>query len=118
MKISRCPECRRPRPTPDRTDRLVGSHLCGHSGFETKPKERTMTGDFEQRRVALSTGVALDVVDMGPKDAPPLIFLHGLPASHPPWPHPLPPFSDHSRFTPPAHTAHRRPSSPPAPPPF
>src|SRR3546814_9040586 len=30
----------------------------------------SMIGDFEQRRVKLSTGVELDVVDMGPKDAP------------------------------------------------
>ena len=41
-----------------------------------------MIGDFEQQRVKLSTGVELDVVDMGPKDAPALIFLHGFPESH------------------------------------
>ena len=44
-----------------------------------------MTADFEQRRVKLSTGVELDVVDMGPRDAPALIFLHGFPESHRTW---------------------------------
>ncbi|MGQ3063266.1 MAG: alpha/beta fold hydrolase, partial [Sphingopyxis sp.] len=36
-----------------------------------------MIGDFEQQRVKLATGVELDVADMGPRDAPVLIFLHG-----------------------------------------
>ncbi len=43
-----------------------------------------MTGDFEQQRVKLATGVELDVVDIGPRDAPVLIFLHGFPESHRP----------------------------------
>jgi pimeloyl-ACP methyl ester carboxylesterase len=40
---------------------------------------------FPQSRVTLSTGVSLDVVDIGPKDAPVLIFLHGFPESHRTW---------------------------------
>ncbi|MCC7393443.1 MAG: alpha/beta hydrolase [Sphingomonadaceae bacterium] len=48
-----------------------------------------MIGDFEQQRVALATGVELDVVDLGPRDAPALIFLHGFPESHRTWRHQL-----------------------------
>lgn len=56
-----------------------------------------MTGDFEQQRVTLSTGVELDVVDMGPRDAPALIFLHGFPESHRTWRYQLPHLSDRFR---------------------
>jgi pimeloyl-ACP methyl ester carboxylesterase len=40
---------------------------------------------MEQKRVKLANGVELDVVDMGPRDAPTLIFLHGFPESHRTW---------------------------------
>lgn len=45
----------------------------------------TDISNFELRRVALATGVELDVVDMGSKEAPALIFLHGFPESHRTW---------------------------------
>jgi pimeloyl-ACP methyl ester carboxylesterase len=40
---------------------------------------------MDQQRVTLASGIALDVVDVGPKDAPALIFLHGFPESHRTW---------------------------------
>ena len=55
-----------------------------------------MSGDFDQVRVRLATGVELDFVDMGPRDAPVLIFLHGFPESHRTWRNQLPHFA--SRF--------------------
>ena len=39
----------------------------------------------EFRRVALSTGVTLNVALAGPADAPPVILLHGFPESHRTW---------------------------------
>lgn len=39
----------------------------------------------EFRRLALSTGVTLNVALAGPKDAPPVILLHGFPESHRTW---------------------------------
>ncbi|WP_353226453.1 alpha/beta hydrolase [Novosphingobium sp.] len=38
-------------------------------------------------RIALGNGIELDVVDVGPRDAPALIFLHGFPESHRTWRH-------------------------------
>jgi pimeloyl-ACP methyl ester carboxylesterase len=40
---------------------------------------------FEQQRIALSTGVTLNVATAGPKDGEPIIFLHGFPESHRTW---------------------------------
>ena len=40
---------------------------------------------IEFRRVALSTGVTLNVALDGPADAPPVILLHGFPESHRTW---------------------------------
>ena len=37
------------------------------------------------KRVQLSTGIALNVVEAGPPDAPPVILLHGFPESHRTW---------------------------------
>ena len=56
-----------------------------------------MIGDFEQQRVKLSTGIELDVVDIGPRDAPALIFLHGFPESHRTWRYQLPHFATRYR---------------------
>lgn len=42
---------------------------------------------FDLTRIALSTGVELDVAIAGPDDAPPLILLHGFPESHRTWRH-------------------------------
>ena len=39
----------------------------------------------EFRRVALATGVTLNVALAGPADAPPVILLHGFPESHRTW---------------------------------
>jgi len=41
----------------------------------------------ELTRVTLPNGIALDVWDSGPKDAPALIFLHGFPENHRTWRH-------------------------------
>lgn len=71
-----------------------------------------MSEDFEQRRVALATGVELDVVDMGPKDAPALIFLHGFPESHRTWRHQLPHFADRFRCIAPDQRGYRGSSKP------
>ncbi len=47
-------------------------------------------------RVALSTGVELDVAVAGDRSAPAMIFLHGFPESHRTWRHQLPEFArDH-----------------------
>ena len=71
-----------------------------------------MTADFEQRRVKLSTGVELDVVDMGPRDAPALIFLHGFPESHRTWRHQLPHFATRFRCIAPDQRGYRGSSKP------
>src|SRR3546814_11200784 len=68
----------------------------------------SMIGDFEQQRVKLSTGVELDVVDMGPKDAPAQIFLHGFPESHRTWRHQLPHFPHRFRCIRPHQRAYPR----------
>ncbi len=68
--------------------------------------------DFEQRRVALDNGIALDVVDIGPRDAPVLIFLHGFPESHRTWRHQLAYFSDRFRCIAPDQRGYRGSSKP------
>ena len=48
------------------------------------------------QRIALSTGVALDVAVAGDAAHPPMIFLHGFPESHRTWRHQLAEFArDH-----------------------
>ena len=71
-----------------------------------------MIGDFEQQRVKLSTGVELDVVDMGPRDAPVLIFLHGFPESHRTWRYQLPHFAARFRCIAPDQRGYRGSSKP------
>ncbi|WP_168453223.1 alpha/beta fold hydrolase [Sphingopyxis microcysteis] len=71
-----------------------------------------MIGDFEQQRVKLSTGVELDVVDIGPRDAPVLIFLHGFPESHRTWRYQLPHFADRFRCIAPDQRGYRGSSKP------
>ena len=39
----------------------------------------------ELRKVALSTGIAMNVALAGPEDAPPVIMVHGFPESHRTW---------------------------------
>jgi len=48
-------------------------------------------------RVSLPTGIKLDVLDTGPRDAPVLLFLHGFPESHRTWRHQVAHFSDRYR---------------------
>ena len=71
-----------------------------------------MIGDFEQQRVKLSTGVELDVVDIGPRDAPVLIFLHGFPESHRTWRYQLPHFATRFRCIAPDQRGYRGSSKP------
>lgn len=73
-----------------------------------------MIADFQQQRVALSTGVELDVVDMGPRDAPVLIFLHGFPESHRTWRHQLQHLSGRYRCIAPDQRGYRGSSKPQA----
>ena len=40
---------------------------------------------IEQRRLALSTGIMMNVALAGPADAPPVIMVHGFPESHRTW---------------------------------
>ncbi|MDF7777572.1 alpha/beta hydrolase [Sphingomonas sp. AOB5] len=52
--------------------------------------------DFELQRIALPTGVELDVAIAGDPANPPLIFLHGFPESHRTWRHQIAEFErDH-----------------------
>ncbi|QKG72598.1 alpha/beta fold hydrolase [Erythrobacter mangrovi] len=66
----------------------------------------------EQKRIALSTGVELDVVDEGPRDAPALIFLHGFPESHRTWRNQIAHFSDRFRCIAPDQRGYRGSSKP------
>ena len=59
------------------------SRWLGHDG-----KQRAMTEPTYQR-VALATGVTLNVASAGPEDGEPIIFLHGFPESHRTWRHQL-----------------------------
>ena len=67
---------------------------------------------MEQHRVRLANGIELDVVDVGPRDAPVLIFLHGFPESHRTWRHQIAHFSDHFRCIAPDQRGYRNSSKP------
>lgn len=67
---------------------------------------------MEQQRVALANGIELDVVDVGPRDAPVLIFLHGFPESHRTWRHQIAHFSDRYRCIAPDQRGYRGSSKP------
>jgi pimeloyl-ACP methyl ester carboxylesterase len=55
-----------------------------------------MTEAFPLTRIALPTGVSLDVATAGDPAAPAMIFLHGFPESHRTWRHQIPEFArDH-----------------------
>ena len=64
------------------------------------------------QRVVLASGIELDVVDMGPRDAPVLIFLHGFPESHRTWRHQIAHFSDRFRCIAPDQRGYRGSSKP------
>lgn len=67
---------------------------------------------MEQQRVELANGIALDVVDVGPRDAPVLIFLHGFPESHRTWRHQIAHLSDRYRCVAPDQRGYRGSSKP------
>lgn len=67
---------------------------------------------MEQKRVTLANGIALDVVDSGPRDAPVLVFLHGFPESHRTWRHQIAHFSDRYRCIAPDQRGYRNSSKP------
>jgi pimeloyl-ACP methyl ester carboxylesterase len=65
-------------------------------------------------RVALSTGIHLDTLDVGPRDAPALIFLHGFPESHRTWRHQIAHLSGRFRCIAPDQRGYRASSKPQA----
>lgn len=67
---------------------------------------------MEQTRVTLANGIELDTVDIGPRDAPALIFLHGFPESHRTWRHQLAHLSDRFRCIAPDQRGYRGSSKP------
>ncbi len=57
--------------------------------------------DFETRRIALPTGVELNVALAGDPANPPIMLLHGFPESHRTWRHQIPALArDHYVFAP------------------
>jgi pimeloyl-ACP methyl ester carboxylesterase len=67
---------------------------------------------MEQARLTLASGVELDTVDTGPRDAPALIFLHGFPESHRTWRHQIAHLSDRFRCVAPDQRGYRGSSKP------
>ncbi|MDP3675539.1 MAG: alpha/beta hydrolase [Novosphingobium sp.] len=67
---------------------------------------------MDQTRVTLASGIQLDTVDVGPRDAPVLIFLHGFPESHRTWRHQIAHFSDRFRCIAPDQRGYRGSSKP------
>ena len=52
---------------------------------------------MDKQRIAVPNGIELDVTDVGPEDAPALIFLHGFPENRHSWRHQIAHFSDRFR---------------------
>ncbi|MBX7526273.1 alpha/beta fold hydrolase [Qipengyuania vesicularis] len=67
---------------------------------------------MDQVRVPLANGIELDTVDVGPRDAPAIIFLHGFPESHRTWRHQIANFSDRYRCIAPDQRGYRGSSKP------
>ena len=63
-------------------------------------------------RVKLASGIELDYVDEGPRDAPALIFLHGFPESHRTWRHQIEHLRDRFRCVAPDQRGYRGSSKP------
>ena len=63
-------------------------------------------------RVTLASGIELDVVDTGPRDAPVLVFLHGFPESHRTWRHQIAHLSGRFRCIAPDQRGYRGSSRP------
>ena len=68
--------------------------------------------ELPQTRVTLANGIELDVVDLGPRDAPAIIFLHGFPENHRTWRHQIARFSDRFRCIAPDQRGYRGSSKP------
>ncbi len=64
------------------------------------------------KRVSLPSGIELDLIDEGPRNAPALIFLHGFPESHRTWRHQISHFSDRYRCIAPDQRGYRGSSKP------
>ena len=67
---------------------------------------------MEQTRVTLASGIELDTVDTGPRDAPALVFLHGFPESHRTWRRQIAHLSDRFRCIAPDQRGYRGSSKP------
>lgn len=67
------------------------------------------------QRVTLGNGIELDVQDVGPRDAPVLIFLHGFPDSHRTWRHQIAHLSGRFRCIAPDQRGYRGSSKPQGP---
>jgi pimeloyl-ACP methyl ester carboxylesterase len=67
---------------------------------------------MDQNRVTLASGIELDVVDVGPRTAPVLIFLHGFPESHRTWRHQIAHLSNRFRCIAPDQRGYRGSSKP------
>jgi pimeloyl-ACP methyl ester carboxylesterase len=67
---------------------------------------------MEQTRVILTNGIELDVIDVGPRDGPVLIFLHGFPESHRTWRHQIAHLSERFRCIAPDQRGYRGSSKP------
>jgi pimeloyl-ACP methyl ester carboxylesterase len=65
-----------------------------------------------QNRIKLASGIELDYVDEGPRDAPVLIFLHGFPESHRTWRHQITHLKDRFRCIAPDQRGYRGSSKP------
>lgn len=68
---------------------------------------------MEQRRIALATGVELDVWTAGDPASPPIIFLHGFPESHRTWRHQMAGLSGRYYCIAPDQRGYARSSKPP-----
>ena len=68
--------------------------------------------DYDLVRHTLATGVEIDAVDVGPRDAPVLLFLHGFPESHRTWRHQIEHFKDRFRCIAPDQRGYRGSSKP------
>ena len=64
------------------------------------------------KRVTLASGIELDFIDEGPRDAPALIFIHGFPESHRTWRHQIAHFSGRFRCVAPDQRGYRGSSKP------
>ena len=65
-----------------------------------------------QTRISLANGIELDVVDLGPKNAPTIIFLHGFPENHRTWRYQIAHLSDKFRCIAPDQRGYRGSSKP------